>query len=251
MPKSKVQYGSQNKQQGISRGYQHRAHFTTFVKDRFSEIKQEHQQLDASSFVKQLANQWKQAPSSMKYCRRHYIIHTDGSCLGNPGPGGFVAIIRTDDKPKQIKKGCAKHTTNNRMELMACVNGLEFIENNCSAEVYTDSEYVQNGITRYIYNWKRNNWKTQLNFDISNKDLWIRLDKARSTRDVSFEHITGHCGDQYNEEANQIAQQQAWKAKQSISNIKQEQEELELDEEWQDLELQKSYKQIRPLFFSC
>ncbi len=107
----------------------------------------------------------------------HVIIHTDGACSGNPGPGGWGAILKFGDVEKELKGG-ERDTTNNRMELLAAISALEALKKPVSADIYTDSQYVRGGITGWIHNWKRNGWKTSDKKPVKNVDLWQRLDAA-------------------------------------------------------------------------
>ncbi len=109
----------------------------------------------------------------------HVIIHTDGACSGNPGPGGWGAILQFGDREKELKGGEA-HTTNNRMELMAAISALEALNKPCRVDLHTDSQYVQNGISSWIKNWKKNGWRTADKKPVKNADLWQRLDAAIS-----------------------------------------------------------------------
>jgi ribonuclease HI len=101
---------------------------------------------------------------------------TDGACLGNPGPGGWACILRYGDRRKELW-GSEPHTTNNRMELQAAVEGLRALKENCAVEVVTDSQYLKNGITEWIHNWKRNGWQTKSKKPVVNQDLWMELDE--------------------------------------------------------------------------
>ena len=114
----------------------------------------------------------------------HVIIHTDGACSGNPGPGGWGAILTSGDHEKELKGG-EPHTTNNRMELMAAIAALEALKRPCAVDLHTDSQYVRDGITNWIHGWKRNGWRTADKKPVKNVDLWQRLDAAlRAPRDA-------------------------------------------------------------------
>ena len=132
------------------------------------------------------------------------IIHTDGACSGNPGPGGWGAILKFGDVEKELKGGEA-HTTNNRMELMAAISALEALKKPCTVDLYTDSQYVRSGITGWIHNWKRNGWRTSDKKPVKNVDLWQRLDAALHRHQVRWHWVKGHAGHDENERADQLA----------------------------------------------
>lgn len=131
-------------------------------------------------------------------------IYTDGACSGNPGPGGWGVLIQLDDKNIELSGG-DNETTNNRMELMAAIIALEEINKDYKINLYTDSNYVKDGITSWISNWKKNSWKTANKKDVKNKDLWIRLDKAIKGKDISWIWVKGHAGNAGNEQADYLA----------------------------------------------
>ena len=131
-------------------------------------------------------------------------IYTDGACSGNPGPGGWGVLIQLDDKNIELSGG-DNETTNNRMELMAAIIALEEINKDYKINLYTDSNYVKDGITSWISNWKKNNWKTANKKDVKNKDLWIRLDAAIEGKDISWIWVKGHAGNAGNEQADYLA----------------------------------------------
>ena len=131
-------------------------------------------------------------------------IYTDGACSGNPGPGGWGVLIEIDNKNIELSGG-DKDTTNNRMELMAAIKALEEIDKNYEITLYTDSNYVKDGITRWISNWKKNNWKTASKKDVKNKELWIRLDEAIKDKNISWVWVKGHAGNAGNEQADYLA----------------------------------------------
>ena len=120
-------------------------------------------------------------------------IHTDGACSGNPGPGGWGAILAFGDHEKELKGGEA-HTTNNRMELMAAIAALEALKRPCTVDLYTDSQYLRNGITGWINTWKRNGWRTADKKPVKNVDLWQRLDAALARHEVNWHWVRGHAG---------------------------------------------------------
>jgi ribonuclease HI len=132
-------------------------------------------------------------------------IHTDGACSGNPGPGGWGAVLQWGDKTRELKGGEAQ-TTNNRMELMATIEALEALNRPCEIDLHTDSQYVRSGITRWIHNWKRNGWKTLDKSPVKNADLWQRLEAALARHpDVQWHWVKGHDGHTHNERADELA----------------------------------------------
>ena len=131
-------------------------------------------------------------------------IYTDGACSGNPGPGGWGVLIEIDNKNIELSGG-DKDTTNNRMELMAAIKALEEIHKNYEITLYTDSNYVKDGITSWISNWKKNNWKTASKKDVKNKELWMRLDEAIKDKNISWVWVKGHAGNAGNEQADYLA----------------------------------------------
>ena len=138
-----------------------------------------------------------------------YKIYTDGACSGNPGPGGWGAVIfDQDDKQKNIS-GSEKNTTNNRMELLAAIMSLKKIKSNSEVVIFTDSTYVKNGITEWMKNWKKNGWKNSNKKPIKNKDLWIKLDKLCQSNSVSWNWVKGHSTDVLNNEVDLIAREVA------------------------------------------
>ena len=136
-------------------------------------------------------------------------IYTDGSCLSNPGNGGWAAIINIDGEIKKIS-GNEKNTTNNRMELMAPIKALKNINSKDTIEIFTDSKYVKNGITEWINTWVLNNWKTSNKEDVKNKDLWIELYKLNQSLNVKWNWIKAHAGDTLNEEVDILAKEAAY-----------------------------------------
>ena len=136
-------------------------------------------------------------------------IYTDGSCLTNPGNGGWAAIINIDGEIKKIS-GNEKNTTNNRMELMAPINALKYINSKDPIEIFTDSKYVKNGITEWINTWVLNNWKTSNKEDVKNKDLWIELYKLNKSLNVKWNWVKAHAGDTLNEEVDILAKEAAY-----------------------------------------
>ena len=136
----------------------------------------------------------------------HVIVHTDGACSGNPGPGGWGAILAFGDHKKELKGGEA-HTTNNRMELLAAISALEALKRPCLVDIHTDSQYLRNGIMSWIHNWKRNGWKTADKKPVKNVDLWQRLDEALKHHRVSWHWVKGHAGHALNERADELARE--------------------------------------------
>ena len=132
------------------------------------------------------------------------IIHTDGACSGNPGPGGWGAILAYNGTRKELSGGEAE-TTNNRMELTGAIMALESIKRPCKVEMHVDSAYVKDGITKWIHGWKRNGWKTADKKPVKNVELWQRLDKALAAHDVSWHWVKGHAGHAENERADELA----------------------------------------------
>ncbi len=135
-------------------------------------------------------------------------IYTDGSCLGNPGLGGWAAIIFLNDKKIKIK-GKKKNTTNNQMELMAPIKALKKIPVGEKVQIYTDSKYVKMGITEWIESWKKNDWKTSSKKKVKNKDLWKKLDHLSEKYQIKWLWVKGHSGDITNEEVDQLAREAA------------------------------------------
>jgi len=135
-------------------------------------------------------------------------IYTDGSCLGNPGPGGWAAIIIDDGKKTQIK-GNKKNTTNNQMELLAPIEALKKIPKGSKVEIFTDSKYVKSGITEWIHNWKKNGWKTADKQPVKNKELWEELDLLANEFEISWNWVKAHSTDKLNNEVDLIAREEA------------------------------------------
>ena len=135
-------------------------------------------------------------------------IYTDGSCLKNPGNGGWAAIICSKDEMKKIS-GSEKDTTNNRMELLATINALKEVNSKDLIEIYTDSKYVKNGITDWIHNWIKNNWKTSNKEDVKNKDLWVQLHELSSNSKIKWNWVKAHAGNPLNEEVDLLAKKAA------------------------------------------
>jgi len=133
-------------------------------------------------------------------------IFTDGACKGNPGPGGWAAILRFRGHTKVIG-GAERWTTNNRMELMAAIKGLEELKRPCKVILATDSQYLQQGITAWIRNWKKRGWKTTTGSAVKNEDLWKRLDEVTSRHEVQWQWVKGHNNHEENEMADKVARE--------------------------------------------
>ena len=131
-------------------------------------------------------------------------IYTDGACSGNPGPGGWGAILMYGSFKKELSGGEA-HTTNNRMELMAAIVALEALKEHCEVILSTDSQYVRQGITQWIHNWKKRGWKTADKKPVKNVDLWQRLDAALGQHQIKWEWVKGHAGHPENERCDELA----------------------------------------------
>ena len=135
-------------------------------------------------------------------------IFTDGSCLGNPGPGGYAAILKYKQTEKILSKGYYK-TTNNRMELLAAIVALEQLKEACEVQLYSDSQYLRNGIMNWIHGWKKNGWKTANKQPVKNVDLWQRLDELVKSHHIEWIWVKGHAGHIENERCDIIAKTQA------------------------------------------
>lgn len=136
--------------------------------------------------------------------KNNVVIFTDGGCRGNPGPGGWGALLRFGDHEKEIY-GYEEETTNNRMELMAAIRALETLNRDCPVVITTDSQYVRQGITEWMEGWKKRGWKTAAKKPVKNKDLWQRLDEAVKQHDVDWQWVKGHSGHEGNERADELA----------------------------------------------
>jgi ribonuclease HI len=132
------------------------------------------------------------------------VIFTDGSCRGNPGAGGWGAVLLFGDKEREIWGGQGA-TTNNRMELTAAIEALDALKRPCKVELHTDSQYVRNGITQWLSLWKARGWRTMSKGPVKNEDLWRRLDEARQRHNVDWRWVKGHAGHQLNERADGLA----------------------------------------------
>lgn len=137
---------------------------------------------------------------------KEVLIFTDGACEGNPGPGGYAAIVDLDGDTREITGG-ERRTTNNRMELMAVIKGLASLEEPSNVRIVTDSQYVANGMKSWIHGWKRKGWKTASGAPVKNRDLWEELDRLASLHRVTWEWVRGHMGDPDNERADLLAKE--------------------------------------------
>lgn len=135
-------------------------------------------------------------------------LFTDGSCLGNPGPGGYGALLSYNGHNKELSQGY-KNTTNNRMEMLAVIKGLQALTESCQVELTTDSTYVKDGITKWIFNWKKNGWKTAAKKPVKNSDLWQQLDNEVSRHTVNWHWVKGHSGHPENELVDDLARDAA------------------------------------------
>ena len=131
-------------------------------------------------------------------------IYTDGACKGNPGPGGWGALLRTGESENELFGG-ESNTTNNRMELTAVIRALEALDRRCQVEVYTDSQYVQKGISEWMHDWKRRGWRTAEKKPVKNQDLWQELDRLAESHNIAWHWVRGHAGHPENERADALA----------------------------------------------
>lgn len=131
-------------------------------------------------------------------------IYTDGACSGNPGVGGWGAILMYKDNRKELYGGNL-HTTNNKMELTAVIEALKSLKKECEIDLYTDSKYVKDGITEWLYNWKKNNWKNSQKKDVLNKELWQELDTLQSSHKINWYWVKGHADNELNNRADELA----------------------------------------------
>ena len=144
------------------------------------------------------------AETAAKPAEKTVDIFTDGACSGNPGPGGWGAILRYGEVEKELFGGEAQ-TTNNRMELMAAIAALETLKRPTKVRLHTDSQYLRDGITKWIHGWKANGWRTAAKGPVKNQDLWQRLDMQRNRHDIEFRWVRGHSGHPENERADALA----------------------------------------------
>lgn len=140
------------------------------------------------------------------------IIYTDGACSGNPGKGGWGAILQYGDHVKEIS-GYSESTTNNKMELQAVIEALKLLNRKCNIELYTDSSYVKDGITNWIDNWKKNNWRTSKKDDVKNKELWMELDNLVQQHNINWNWVKGHADNDLNNKVDKLARSEILKNK--------------------------------------
>jgi len=140
--------------------------------------------------------------------QKHIEIFTDGSCLGNPGAGGIGALLRYKQHEKTLSKGYF-NTTNNRMELRAVIEALQSLKEPCNITLWSDSQYMKNGITQWIFNWKKNHWKTSAGKPVKNQDLWGMLDQLIQQHKIDWRWVKGHAGHRENEICDELAKQGA------------------------------------------
>ena len=134
-----------------------------------------------------------------------YTIYTDGACSGNPGPGGWGAVIFDNDNKQKNISGSEENTTNNRMELSAAIMALQEVNKNSEITIYTDSTYVKNGITEWVLKWKENGWKNSNKEPVKNKDLWEKLDNLCAQNTINWKWVKGHASNKYNNLADELA----------------------------------------------
>lgn len=141
---------------------------------------------------------------------RKVIIYTDGACSGNPGKGGWGAVLKYGEITKQIS-GYSDLTTNNKMELQAVIEALKLLKKRCDVEIFTDSVYVKDGITKWINSWKINNWKTSKKEPVKNKELWVELDNLRNQHNINWNWVKGHADDEINNIVDKLARSEILK----------------------------------------
>ncbi len=146
----------------------------------------------------------------MKSDKDKVIIYTDGACSGNPGKGGWGAILIYGDNKKEIS-GYSELTTNNKMELQAVIEALSLLKRKCNVELWTDSNYVKNGITEWIYNWKKNNWKNSKKEIVKNQELWQKLDELNNFHNIEWNWVKGHGEDELNNRVDKLAKNEILK----------------------------------------
>ncbi len=139
---------------------------------------------------------------------KHVQLITDGACKGNPGRGGWACILRFGEYKRELF-GCSPHTTNNRMELAAAIEGLKRLKEECKVEIVTDSEYVKNGMTSWVHGWKKNGWKTAAKKPVVNQDLWMALDEQVNSHQISWTWTKGHASHEDNNRCDELASRAA------------------------------------------
>ena len=142
----------------------------------------------------------------MRRIHEKIIIYTDGACSGNPGPGGWGTLVINGDERTELYGG-EKNTTNNQMELTAVIKALEFVGGAKNIDLWTDSQYVKNGISEWIVSWKKNGWKNSQKKPVKNKELWMKLDELRDNKNISWNWVKGHNGHVENERVDELARQ--------------------------------------------
>jgi ribonuclease HI len=145
------------------------------------------------------------------------VIHSDGGCHGNPGPGGWAAVLEFGQNKRELSGG-APATTNNRMELQAAIEALNALKEPCEVEFYTDSEYVKNGVSEWLSHWKRNGWRTKSKKPVKNEDLWRALDSSVAQHKVAWHWLKGHAGHSGNERCDQLANEEIAKIKKMFNS---------------------------------
>lgn len=148
---------------------------------------------------------------------KQVVIHTDGGCHGNPGPGAWAAVLRYGEHRRELSGG-APATTNNRMELQGAISALLALKEPCDVEIHTDSQYLRGGITEWIHGWKRNGWKTRERKPVKNADLWQALDRALGQHKVHWRWVKGHAGDLENERCDALAQAEIARMKERLGS---------------------------------
>lgn len=146
-------------------------------------------------------------PNGMATTLKKIEIYTDGACSGNPGPGGWGAILRFNGKEREISGG-RPDTTNNQMELTAAIEALRALKEPCAIDLYTDSQYLRHGITTWIHGWKRNNWRTSDKKPVKNRELWEELDSLAEKHHIEWHWLKGHAGHPENERCDELARQE-------------------------------------------
>jgi len=146
--------------------------------------------------------------------KKHITIHTDGACSGKPGPRGWGALLHWNGNERELSGG-EDHTTNNRMEMRAAIEALKALKEPCRVDLYTDSTYVRDGITKWLDGWKARGWKTAAKKPVKNADLWMELEEAAARHDVTWHWVKGHAGHDGNERADELARQglENWQCK--------------------------------------
>lgn len=151
-------------------------------------------------------------------CMADVVIHTDGACDVNPGPGGWAAVVRHGERVREISGG-APATTNNRMELQAAIEALRLLKRPCTVELYTDSQYLRNGISEWLPGWKQRGWLTAARKPVKNADLWRELDALASQHSISWRWLRGHSGHSDNERCDQLANEQVRRIKGAVPAV--------------------------------